>query len=64
MAKTKKLGRPRKKVKEINPVRQVGRWTDEDWQLIRDAAERRETTVAGFAKDVLVRAAKSPNRAK
>jgi len=53
-----KLGRPPKAVKEINPVRQVGRWTDSDWQLIRDAAASRGENVAEFAKAVLIRAAK------
>jgi len=56
-----KLGRPPKAVKEINPVRQVGRWTDSDWQLIRDAAESRGENVAQFCKAVLIRAARRTN---
>ena len=56
-----KLGRPPKAVKEINPVRQVGRWTDSDWQLIRDAAELRGENVAQFCKAVLIRAARRTN---
>lgn len=53
-----KRGRPRKEIKEINTVRQVGRWTDENWQRIRDAAATEGVNVAVFAKRVLLRAAK------
>lgn len=52
------MGRPPKKVKEINPVRQVGRWPDEQWELIRRAAERSGVSVAEWARQILLRAAK------
>ena len=58
MGEKKRIGRPPKAVKEINTVRQVGRWTDEDWQRIKDAAAARGENVAAFAKRVLLRAAK------
>jgi hypothetical protein len=58
MAKTPKVGRPRKKVKEINPVRQIGRWPDDQWELIRAAAERSGKNVAEWAREILLRAAK------
>ena len=54
----RKRGRPRKEVKEINPVRQVGRWTDEDWQTVRDAAAAEELSVAAFVKRIVKRAVK------
>lgn len=53
-----KRGRPPKKTKEINPVRQVGRWTDADWGAVRAAAERAGTNVADWARGVLLGAAK------
>jgi hypothetical protein len=58
MATKPKMGRPPKKVKEINPVRQIGRWPDEDWELIRAAAKRSGTNVADWARQILLRAAK------
>ena len=58
MTEKRKRGRPRKKIREINPVRQVGRWSDDDWQIIRDAAESAEVDVATWAKSVLIPAAK------
>lgn len=58
MENGKKLGRPRKKVKEINTVRQVGRWTDEDWNQIRAAAKKEGLDVATWCKRVLKRCAK------
>jgi len=54
----RKRGRPRKKVKEINPVRQVGRWTNEDWQTVRDAAAAKNMNVAAFVKQIVKRAIK------
>lgn len=54
----RKRGRPRKEVKEINPVRQVGRWTDADWQEVRDAAEAKGVNVAAFVKRIVKRAVK------
>jgi hypothetical protein len=56
--KPKPVGRPPKKVKEINPVRQIGRWPDDQWELIRAAAERKGISVAEWARDILLRAAK------
>ncbi len=59
MAEAKKtIGRPPKAEKEINPVRQIGRWSDEQWDLIRRAAESADTSVAEWARGVLLRAAK------
>ena len=54
----KKVGRPPKKVKEINPVRQIGRWPDDQWDLIRAAAEGSGVSVAEWAREILLRAAK------
>ena len=56
--KHKPVGRPRKKVKEINPVRQIGRWPDDQWELIRQAADSAGLSVAEWARDILLRAAK------
>jgi len=53
-----RLGRPPKKVKEINPVRQIGQWTDEDWKEIVNAACHRDMNTAEWAKRVLKRAAR------
>ena len=58
MKEKRKVGRPRKKVKEINPVRQVGRWSDDDWQVVRDAAESQELSVAEFVRRIVNRAIK------
>jgi hypothetical protein len=59
MSKAKrKAGRPPKKVKEINPVRQIGRWPDDQWDLIRGAADRAGLSVAEWARAILLRAAK------
>jgi hypothetical protein len=59
MGKAKKrMGRPPKAVKEINPVRQVGRWTDEQWQLVQAAAKAADVSVAEWAREKLLRAAK------
>lgn len=55
---TKKIGRPRKKVKEINPPRMIGRWDADSWQLIRSAAASADTGIAGWARPILIRAAK------
>lgn len=54
----KKAGRPPKKVKEINPVRQIGRWPDDQWDLIRNAATSSGLSVAEWAREILLRAAK------
>ena len=55
----KKVGRPPKPAgkKCINPVRQVGRWPDEDWDKIRDAAAAAGSNVAAWARPILLRAA-------
>jgi hypothetical protein len=59
MAEAKKtIGRPPKAEKEINPVRQIGRWSDEQWDVIRKAAESVDKSVAEWARGVLLRAAK------
>jgi hypothetical protein len=57
MAKKNPVGRPPKKVKEINPVRQIGRWPDDQWELIRAAADRDGVSVAEWARTILLRAA-------
>jgi hypothetical protein len=54
----KPLGRPPKAEKEINPVRQIGRWPDDQWGLIREAADNAGLSVAEWARDILLRAAK------
>jgi len=59
MTNAKKLpGRPRKEHKEINPVRQIGRWPDDQWELIREAAKKAGVSVAEWAREILLRAAK------
>lgn len=58
MKKKRPIGRPPKRIKEINPVRQVGRWTDADWLIVRKAAEHQGQNVAEFAKETLLRRAK------
>lgn len=64
MAKKKpRIGRPPKAQKEINPVRQVGRWTDEDWEAVRTAANNSDKSVAAWAREILLRAARA-GRAK
>ena len=55
---SKPVGRPPKKVKEINPVRQVGRWSDDQWEIVQRAAEAESLSVAEWARGVLLRAAK------
>jgi uncharacterized protein (DUF1778 family) len=55
---TKRMGRPPKAQKEINPVRQIGRWPDDQWELIQTAAERSGKSVAQWAREILLRAAK------
>lgn len=57
---TKKLGRPPTERGAYNPhpVRQIGRVSDEDWQLIKAAAEKRGETFTAWAVAVLKRAAK------
>jgi hypothetical protein len=52
------VGRPPKKVKQINPVRQVGRWPDDQWEIVQGAAETEGLSVAEWARGVLLRAAK------
>lgn len=62
MSKAKRgPGRPKKAHKEINPVRQIGRWPDEQWELIQAAAGNAGTSVAEWAREILLRAA---NRAR
>jgi hypothetical protein len=56
--KPKPVGRPPKKVKVINPVRQVGRWPDEQWEIVQRAAGAEGLSVAEWARGVLLRAAK------
>jgi hypothetical protein len=51
-------GRPPKAHKEINPVRQIGRWPDDQWGLIQTAASNAGTSVAEWAREILLRAAK------
>lgn len=51
------MGRPRKDHKEINPTRQIGRWPDSDWDLIRRAAKKAKLSVAEWARRLLLRAA-------
>lgn len=54
----KRPGRPRKEVKEVNPTRQVGRWDDASWGLVKQAAEKAGKSVAEWAREKLLRAAK------
>ena len=42
----------------INPVRQVGRWNEADWDLIREAAQQSKTPVSVWARTRLLRAAR------
>ena len=56
--KPAKIGRPPKLVKEINPVRQVGRWPDEQWDVIREAAKDSKLSIAEWARGILLKAAK------
>lgn len=56
------VGRPPKAEKQINPVRQVGRWDDESWQEVRDAAEVEGKSVAAWARVILLRAARRTNK--
>lgn len=56
--KPKPVGRPPKKVKAINPVRQVGRWSDDQWEIVQQAAGVEGLSVAEWARGVLLRAAK------
>ena len=56
-AAKRKVGRPKQEVSNINTVRQVGRWTDEDWGAIKAAAKRHGVTVAAWCKSVLIHAA-------
>ena len=58
MEKQRKVGRPRKAEKEINPVRQIGRWPDDQWELIRKAADNSGVSVAEWAREILLRAAR------
>ena len=41
-----------------NPVRQVGRWDDHSWGIVRAAAARAGTSVAGWARAVMLAAAR------
>lgn len=52
------MGRPRKARKERNPTRQIGRWDDATWREIKEAAARRQMSVAAWAREVLLRAAR------
>lgn len=52
------MGRPRKAEKLINPVRQIGRWPDRDWDTIQQAAQAAGESVAGWARPILLRAAR------
>ena len=39
-------------------MRQIGRWPDDQWDLIREAADRDGLSVAEWARRILLRAAK------
>ncbi|HLB47770.1 MAG TPA: hypothetical protein VJL59_12255 [Anaerolineales bacterium] len=43
---------------ETNPTRQIGRWSDEDWGIIRSAAAQAGKDVATWAREILLRAAR------
>lgn len=45
-------------VRNLSPVRQIGRWPDSDWDLIRSAAKAGGKTVAQWAREILLRAAR------
>lgn len=53
-------GRPPKPNKERyrTPQRQLGRVSDEDWKMLKAAAEKRGETFSSWALAVLLRAAK------
>ena len=55
-----KGGRPRKPPGEkyLTPPRQIGRWTDEDWELVKSAAEKEGKTITDWAKAILLRNAR------
>lgn len=57
--KIPKGGRPPMRPEDrcTNKVRQVGRWTDEDWGIVQRAAKRSGMTVAGFVKYHMMRLA-------
>lgn len=54
--KKPKLGRPR--TTGTNKIREVGRCSDADWQVVVDAAELDGRPVATWAREVVIRAAK------
>lgn len=56
--KTARIGRPPKTKKQVNPVRQIGRWPDSDWDLIRTAAKNAGKNIAQWAREKLLRAAR------
>lgn len=55
MAKKKRVGRP---ATGKTPARQIGRVSDEDWQLIGDAAEQLGQSKTEFMVDTLLRRAR------
>jgi len=55
MEAKKKLGRP--KENGPNRPRQLGRWSEDEWQALRDAAARKGMPVATWARPILLAAA-------
>jgi len=57
MESPKKRGRPKKECSEKNKPRQLGRWSDNEWQALRDAAAKKGLAVATWARPILLAAA-------
>ena len=55
-SKKAKIGRP--KTTGTNPIREVGRCSDADWQIVRDAAGLDGKPVATWARETVLRAAR------
>ena len=49
------VGRPKKKHKTINPVRQVGRWGKKDWDKVKRAAHSLDKSVPEALRPVIMR---------
>ena len=42
-----------------NPCRDIGRWTNADWNKIRAAAKKADKTIAAWAREILLAAAEN-----
>lgn len=58
--KKKRVGRPPKPEGEkyLTPARQLGRVSDEDWQLLQDAAQKAGKPFTRWAVEILLRNAR------